>query len=349
MSMEGETSRRIAVRIGADPPPRLDRALSRDVPASAELSRTRLARLIAEGRVSRGGLALTDPAARVAAGDEIVIDVPAPAPARDRPEPIALRIVWEDADLAVIDKPAGLVVHPGPGAAAGTLVNALLHRFGDRLSSVGGQRRPGIVHRLDKNTSGLLVVALSDRAHHGLARQFAAHSVERSYLALCHGVPDPGDPRLRGLPGVSVEPGGILRIDTRLGRHPTDRQRQAVLAAGGRHAVTRLRVLRGFGRPAAAALVECRLETGRTHQIRVHLAHAGHGLIGDPVYGGRRRLAAAAVGPEAAAAAEAFPRQALHAATLGFVHPVTGETLRFRSDLPPDLERLVARLSGDAR
>ncbi len=346
--MTEEPSRQIAVRIGADPPPRLDRALSRDLPAAADLSRTRIARLIAEGRVSRGGSPLTDPSARVAAGEEILVSVPAPAPARDQAEAIALDVLWEDDDLAVIDKPAGLVVHPAPGAASGTLVNALLNRFGARLSGIGGARRPGIVHRIDKDTSGLLVVALSDRAHHGLARQFEAHAVERSYLALCHGVPDAGDPRLRGLPGVTVEPGGTIRIATRLGRHPTDRQRQAVLPAGGRPAVTRVRVLRSFGRPPAAALVECRLETGRTHQIRVHLAHAGHGLIGDPVYGGRRRLAASAVGAAAAEAAAAFPRQALHAATLGFVHPVTGARLHFHTDLPPDLAQLAARLEAGA-
>jgi 23S rRNA pseudouridine1911/1915/1917 synthase len=218
-----------------------------------------------------------------------------------------------------------------------------LHHFGGRLSGVGGEKRPGIVHRIDKDTSGLLVVAKSDRAHHGLAAQFEAHSVERHYLALVHGVPDAADPRLRGVPGVSFEPGGIVRIATRLARHKTDRQRQAVVETG-RHAVTRARVVESFGAPPSAALVECWLETGRTHQIRVHMSHAGHALIGDQTYGGRRRLAAKAVGEAAALAANGFPRQALHAATLGFEHPVTGERLEFASPLPADMAGLIAML-----
>jgi 23S rRNA pseudouridine1911/1915/1917 synthase len=208
---------------------------------------------------------------------------------------------------------------------------------------VGGEKRPGIVHRIDKDTSGLLVAAKSDRAHHSLAAQFAAHSVTRRYLALVHGVPDPADPRLRGISGVSFEPGGILRVATQLARHKTDRQRQAVLAQGGRHAVTRARAVEAFGIPPAASLLECWLETGRTHQIRVHMAHVGHALIGDQTYGGRRRLAAKALGT-AADAANTFPRQALHAATLGFVHPVTQDPLEFASSLPADMARLMAQL-----
>ncbi|CAN0603626.1 unnamed protein product, partial [Ectocarpus sp. 12 AP-2014] len=197
-------------------------------------------------------------------------------------EDIPLAIVYEDDDLIVVDKPTGMVVHPAPGSPSGTLVNALLHHFGGKLSGVGGEKRPGIVHRIDKDTSGLLVVAKSDAAHHGLAAQFADHSLERSYLAVCHGVPDIGDPRLAGVKGVGFEQGGIIRITTQLARHKTDRQRQAVLFQNGRHAVTRLRLAETFG--TSAALISCKLETGRTHQIRVHLAHIGHGLIGDPVY-----------------------------------------------------------------
>jgi 23S rRNA pseudouridine1911/1915/1917 synthase len=237
-----------------------------------------------------------------------------------------------------------MVVHPAPGSPDGTLVNALLHHFGGELSGIGGEKRPGIVHRIDKDTSGLLVVAKSDRAHHGLAAQFADHSIEREYLALCHGVPDPGDPRLNGVKGVSFEAGGVLKITSQLARHKTDRQRQAVLFQGGRHAVTRVRVLEGFG---PVALVSCRLETGRTHQIRVHMAHVGHALIGDPVYGGRRRVSGKALAPGLAAALNAFPRQALHAARLGFDHPVTGERLAFAADLPADMAALVAALRAD--
>ena len=334
----------IRVIIGADPPGRLDKALARDVPEAAELSRSRLARLIAEGRVSRGGAALTDAKVRVAAGEEIEIAVPEAEEATARAEAIALDVVYEDAELIVIDKPAGMVVHPAPGSRAGTLVNALLHHCGDTLSGIGGAKRPGIVHRIDKDTSGLIVAAKTDRAHHALARQFEKHSVERRYLALCHGAPSPADPRLHGLRGVSFEPGGVLRIATGLARHKTDRQRQAVTFHGGRHAVTRARVLESFGTPAAAALVECRLETGRTHQIRVHMAHAGHGLIGDATYGGRRRISAKAVGDAAAGIAASFPRQALHAASLGFAHPVSGAPLAFEAPLPEDMRNLIAAL-----
>ncbi len=209
-----------------------------------------------------------------------------------------------------------------------------------------GWGAPGIVHRIDKDTSGLLVVAKSDKAHHGLAAQFEAHSVERHYRAVVYGVPDKADPRLRGVKGVSFEPGGVMKITSQLARHRTDRQRQAVVWSGGRHAVTRARVVAPFGAPASAALLDCWLETGRTHQIRVHLAHAGFGLIGDPVYGGRRGLPAKAVGAAGAAAARGFARQALHAATLGFIHPVSGEALRFEAALPGDMRNLIAALGG---
>ncbi|SDO42171.1 23S rRNA pseudouridine1911/1915/1917 synthase [Lutimaribacter pacificus] len=334
------------MRIGAEPPPRLDKALARDVPEAAALSRTRLARLIAEGAVRVNGAVATDAKARVAEGDIVEITVEQATESHIGAEDIALDVVYEDDDLIVIDKPAGMVVHPAPGSPGGTLVNALLHHCGDTLSGVGGEKRPGIVHRIDKDTSGLLVVAKSDRAHHGLAEQFEKHTVERAYLALCYGVPDQADPRLKGVRGVSFEPGGVMKITTQLARHKTDRQRQAVLFQGGRHAVTRARVLESFGQPPAAALVECRLETGRTHQIRVHMAHAGHGLIGDPVYGGRRKLSEKALGPVAAGAARGFARQALHAAILGFVHPVTGETLRFEAAPPADFAALLAALRG---
>lgn len=329
--------------IGEDPPPRLDKALARDVPESAHLSRSRLARLIAEGAVSRGGAALTSAKARVRNGDAIEIAVPAEAETGMAAEDIPLAIVHEDADLVVVDKPAGLVVHPGAGTPGGTLVNALLHHFGGCLSGIGGEKRPGIVHRIDKDTSGLLVVAKTDRAHHALAAQFAAHTVDRRYIAFCHGVPDAGDARLMGLPGIAAEPGGVIRIATGLARHPGDRQRQAVTFHGGRHAVTRLRVERDWG---AVALLSCRLETGRTHQIRVHLRHAGHALIGDPVYGGQRAVSVRQMGADLAARLNGFRRQALHAATLGFLHPANGEKMSFCSALPADLQEMRTALDG---
>ena len=334
----------VRVVIGDNPPERLDKALARDVPEEAALSRSRLMRLIAEGAVSRGGEVLRDARSRVAAGEMFMIAVAAAVEGAARAEAIALSVVYEDDSLIVIDKPAGMVVHPAPGSATGTLVNALLHHCGASLSGIGGERRPGIVHRIDKDTSGLLVVAKSDLAHHALAAQFEAHSVRRRYLALVHGQPDAGDPRLRAVKGVSFEAGGILKITSRLDRHRHDRQRQAVYFDRGRHAVTRARVLEAYGTPVQLALMECWLETGRTHQIRVHLAHAGHGLVGDPVYGGRRRLSAAALPDGAGVAVAGFARQALHAASLGFEHPVSGESLNFEAPLPGDLAEVLAVL-----
>ena len=331
----------VTVEIGPDPAPRLDKALARDVPEEAHLSRSRLMRLIAEGAVRLNGSPVTDPRAKVAEGDVIAITVEEAADVETAPEPIALDIRHEDADLIVINKPAGMVVHPAPGSPGGTLVNALLHHFGGNLSGVGGEKRPGIVHRIDKDTSGLLVVAKSDAAHHGLADQFAAHSVDREYTALCHGLPDAGDPRLNGVKGVNFEPGGVLKITTQLARHKTDRQRQAVLFQGGRHAVTRVRVEEPLG---PVTRVTCRLETGRTHQIRVHMAHVGHALVGDPVYGGRRKVSDKLLGADLADRINTFPRQALHAARLGFVHPVTGEEMSFEADLPQDMDDLIAAL-----
>jgi len=337
----------VRIEIGADPPPRLDKALARDAPQEAALSRSRLAKLIAAGAVRRGAAVLDDPRARVASGDVITVAIADAVDSDMAPEAIPLDIRHEDDDLIVVDKPAGMVTHPAPGAGAGTLVNALLAHCGEALSGVGGQRRPGIVHRLDKDTSGLLVVAKTDRAHHGLAEQFAAHSVERAYRAVVHGAPDRGDPRLAGLPGVGFEAGGVIRIATQIGRHRTDRQRQAVLGHGGKAAVTRARVLARYGDPVAAALLECRLETGRTHQIRVHMAHVGHPLIGDATYGTRRR-AGGGLSAIARAAADAFPRQALHAATLGFHHPITQSWMAFDSPMPQDVVELVETLSDNA-
>ncbi|NIY71119.1 RluA family pseudouridine synthase [Marivivens donghaensis] len=332
--------------IAEDPPARLDKALSRDVPAEADLSRSRLAKLIEEGAVKVAGEVVTNPRFKVAGGEEIEITVEAAVETDIVAEDIPLSVVYEDDDLIVIDKPAGMVVHPAPGTPNGTVVNALMFHCGESLSGIGGEKRPGIVHRIDKDTTGLLVAAKNDKAHHGLAAQFEKHSVERRYLAVCYGAPDQNDPRIHGIRGTNFEAGNILKIQTFLGRHKTDRQRQAVSFEQGRHAVTRARIIESLGEPASAALIECWLETGRTHQIRVHMSHVGHSLIGDPVYGGKRKLNAKAVGEAGVEAAGRFDRQALHAATLGFDHPVTGEWMEFESELPDDMAELVSALGG---
>ncbi len=330
----------IRVTLEAAPDQRLDKALAAAVPEDSGLSRSRLQALIAEGAVARAdGAPLRAAKARIDTAMEVVVTLPPPTPSHAQPEEIALDIVYEDSHLIVLNKPVGLVVHPAPGQRDGTLVNALLHHCAGNLSGIGGQTRPGIVHRIDKDTSGLLVVAKDDVTHHGLAAQFKAHDIERHYLAVVRGAPDPAEPRLAGLAGISWEPGGILRLEGAIGRHPGDRKRMAVLTDEGRHAVTRARVLERFGRvpsgrayKPAAALVECWLETGRTHQIRVHMAFAGHALIGDSVYGRRAGIAAD------------FPRQALHATTLGFVHPVTRAFLRFEAPPPADFTDLLTQL-----
>ena len=310
------------------------------MPEGEALSRSRLARLIGEGAVRVDGAVVTDQKAKVTEAQEVEITLEEAVEIDAQPEPMDLTVLHEDADLVVVDKPAGLVVHPAPGTPSGTLVNGLLHHFGGALSGIGGAKRPGIVHRIDKDTSGLLVVAKSDRAHHGLAEQFAAHSVKRRYAALCHGVPGAADPRLAGLRGVSFE-GHRVKITTHLARHKTDRQRQAVLFDGGRHAVTRLAVEQDFG---AVALISAELETGRTHQIRVHCAHIGHALIGDQTYGGRRKVSARVLGDGLAADLNGFPRQALHAETLGFIHPVSGSALHFTAPVPEDMAGLLRKL-----
>lgn len=335
-------TRTLHVLIAADPPARIEKALARDVGPDAALSRTRITRLLADGAVRRGDTVL-NAKSKLDEGDEIAITVVEAQDTDLLAEDIPLDVVFEDDDLIVVNKPVGMVVHPAPGSPSGTLVNALMAHCGDTLSGVGGDRRPGIVHRIDKDTSGLLVVAKSDRSHHGLAEQFAAHTVARHYRALVHGVPDAASPRLVGLPGTSFEAGGVLCVTTQIGRHRHDRQKQAVLNSGGRRAVTRARVLQRFGTPAAASLLDCWLETGRTHQIRVHMAHLGHPLVGDQTYGARRKLAGKSftATPDAVSSADAFPRQALHAATLGFSHPVTQTWLEFSAPIPDDMQGLV--------
>lgn len=338
------SSARVTFQIGENPPARLDKALARDVPAEAALSRTRLARLMEQGAVLVDGVEVRDPKGKITEGAAVEITVPIADESHIGPEDIPLEVIFEDEDLIVINKPSGMVVHPAPGTPSGTLVNALLHHCGDTLSGVGGAKRPGIVHRIDKETSGLLVVAKSDRAHQGLAKQFEKHTVERYYRAVVYGVPDANDPRLRGVRGVNFESGNIMKITTQLARHKTDRQKQAVYFEGARHAVTRSRIVETFGTPEVAALVECWLETGRTHQIRVHLTHAGHSLIGDPTYGGKRKLSEKALSQQGIQAARNFERQALHAAVLGFDHPVSGEPMRFEAPMPDDMSALIKAL-----
>jgi 23S rRNA pseudouridine1911/1915/1917 synthase len=324
--------------IGENPPPRLDKALARNVPERA-ISRSRLSRMIADGAVEVNGVVVTEQKARVVEGDEIVIHVPEAVESHMLPEDIALDILHEDDNLIVVNKPAGMVVHPAPGSPSGTLVNALLAHCGDRLSGVGGLKRPGIVHRIDKDTTGLLVVAKSDAAHQGLAAQFVDHSIDRLYTAICFGVPSAADPRLMGLSGTSFEAGNQLKIITQLARHKTDRQRQAVVLQNGKHALTRVRVLQELS-GGSASVVECKLETGRTHQIRVHMSYAGHALLGDQTYSRRRKL-----GGEHTEQVAAFPRQALHGGLLGFKHPLTGHALRFTVPLPPDMQELITLLT----
>ena len=304
---------------------RVDKTLAERLP---ELSRARIQALIAEGRVSRDGAAVSDGSAKAAPGVYIV-DVPPPAPADPQPQDIPLAILFEDAHLIVLDKPPGIAMHPAPGSEDGTLVNALLHHCGDSLSGIGGVARPGIVHRIDKDTSGVVVVAKTDAAHQGLAALFEAHDIEREYVAFTRGAPRPDKGTIEGA----------------IARSTHDRKKMALVKTGGRHAITHYRVQRVFGpqEKPLAGRVACRLETGRTHQIRVHLASKGTPCLGDPTYGS---------GSPAQPVREAIEtaqlhRQALHAAVLGFRHPITGETVRCESELPSDmamLETLLARL-----
>ena len=312
---------------------RLDRVLAAHL---TEVSRSRLKALILGGRIAIGTAAIRDPAYHVTPGQTITIDLPEPVQAEPKGEAIALDIVYEDDDIIVIDKPAGLVVHPAAGHATGTLVNALIGHCGESLSGIGGVRRPGIVHRLDKDTSGLLVAAKNDRAHQSLSAQFADHgrtgAMERGYLAFAWGVPN----RPRG------------SIDAPLDRHPHAREKMAV-RGGGREAVTHYEVRETFngqdGKPVAS-LLALKLETGRTHQIRVHLAHIGHPLLGDSVYGPHFKTKASQLGSSSRQALTALNRQALHAYLLVLEHPRTGEILRWEAPLPEDLLSLRGALEA---
>ncbi|MEO0057647.1 MAG: hypothetical protein RIT17_1104 [Pseudomonadota bacterium] len=299
-------------------PARLDKALAE----ATGLSRARVQNLIDEGRVDVAGKTATAASMKVAEGAPFRIILAAAMPAEAAPEDIALVVAYEDAHLIVVDKPAGMVVHPAVGNITGTLVNALLHHCRGNLSGINGVARPGIVHRIDKDTSGLLVVAKSDAAHEGLAVQFAAHTVHRRYIAVCAGHPSPAE-------GT---------INARVGRSDADRKKMTVLpnnSSRGKTAITHYKVLE---RLHDAAVIECRLETGRTHQVRVHCASIGHPLLGDPAYGRTPKSLRECL------ERLGFARQALHAAELGFVHPVTGENIRFRSDLPADMAELIDQL-----
>ncbi|MGA3306085.1 MAG: RluA family pseudouridine synthase [Stellaceae bacterium] len=322
-AMAAET---LQARVGSDVAgERLDRFLA---VALAGFSRSRLKNLVESGQVSLGGATVTDPAMRVKPGQVFILAVPPPETASPEPQAMELDIRFEDEHLLVLNKPAGLVVHPAPGNPDRTLVNALLAHCGESLAGIGGVKRPGIVHRLDKDTSGLMVVAKNDAAHRALARDFAAHVVTRAYQAVVWGVPQPRSGEISG----------------RIGRNPRDRKKMAVVSARGKAAVTRYKVLKVFG--AKAALVECRLATGRTHQIRVHMTANGHPLIGDPTYGRQSQSRLAALPVTAQKAAAALGRQALHAYLLGFRHPANGEYLELRSNLPNDISNLIDSLDS---
>lgn len=325
----------------ADRGTRLDRFISDQ---SAKLSRTRAKALIKDGQLRevKDGVEQTqpDPRTPVVPGVEYVVSVPAPVSAIPVPEDLPLEVLFEDPHLILVNKPSGMAVHPAPGTWQGTLVNALLHHCKGELPGIGGVERPGIVHRIDKDTTGVLVVAKTEAAHKGLSNLFAAHDIDRTYLALVRGSPRPST--------------GAVTTD--IARSPRDRKKMAVVADGdGRHAVTHYKALETYGeiskieaRPAAA-LIECKLETGRTHQIRVHMAHIGCSLIGDPVYGGHRGIKANGRGDAfdlATGLARKLTRQALHAASLGFTHPVTGERVFVETPLPADLMELRAALRG---
>ncbi len=303
---------------------RLDKWLAETLPA---LSRSRLKGLIEDGRVTLDGSPMQEASRKLKGGERLSVEIPAAVPAQPQAEDIALCVVYEDNDLIVIDKPAGMVVHPAAGNSSKTLVNAPLHHCKDSLSGIGGVRRPGIVHRLDKDTSGLLVAAKTDAAHHCLATQFANHSLTRAYRAVCWGVPLPAQGEIEG----------------NIGRSPSNRKKMAIVAHGGKYALTRYRVLQAFGR--TAALVECRLATGRTHQIRVHMTSISHPLVGDPLYGGKSS-ALKELSAEQRRYMVEYGRQALHAYLLGFIHPITGETLRFESPMPNDFKELITMLEG---
>lgn len=301
---------------------RADKFLSACFP---EISRSQIQRLISDGNVVCDDVTIGDNAYKVKEGESFVLSIPEAVEAEPVPQDIPVDILYQDEDIVVVNKPAGLVVHPGAGVADGTLVNALLYKCHD-LSGIGGVRRPGIVHRIDKETSGILVAAKNDNAHKNLCAQFAEHSIERTYFAFVFGVPNPINGTVEG----------------NIGRSPYDRKKMAVIAKGGKPAVTHYQTVENY--KTFAAEVRCRLETGRTHQIRVHLTKIGHSLIGDKVYGTGKKITAKGIDDCIKEQVNNFPRQALHAQSLGFIHPRTGERLFFETPLPEDLDGLQAVL-----
>ncbi len=336
-------SRIVKVEIGQDPPSRLDRALVEYLPAGEQISRTRMTSLIRSGAVDCEGIVASSPSQSAATGQVWRIEVPDPVDSGLAAEEINLDIVHEDSDVLVINKAAGMVVHPARGNWQGTLVNALLHHCGNSLLGVGDVRRPGIVHRLDKDTSGLLVIAKTDRACGSLAKQFEERTISRTYLAAVRGVPDIRS-SFSGYDRVTMEENRVLRIEGNIDRDQSNRLKMKVTATGGRHAVTRVNTIRSLA-GGHASLIECKLETGRTHQIRVHLEKLGHPLIGDPLYGSGAKLLPHAAGEAARCAAANFGRQALHAVTLEFEHPRSGERVGFKSELPTDFRALLDALT----
>lgn len=301
---------------------RIDKFLSACFP---DISRSQIQRMIAWGNVVCDDVTVGDNSYKIKEGESFVLTLPEAVDAEPQPQDIPLDVVYEDKDIIVVNKPYGMVVHPAPGATDGTLVNALLYHCHD-LSGIGGVKRPGIVHRIDKDTSGLLVAAKNDNSHKLLCEQFAEHSIERTYSAFVFGVPNPLDGTIEG----------------NIGRSPYDRKKMAIVAKGGKHAVTHYQTIEKFKNEAA--LIKCRLETGRTHQIRVHMTSAGHSLIGDKVYGKSRKMAVKNAPEKAEIFINMFPRQALHAQSLGFVHPGTGERMFFEAPLPVDLQELLQAL-----
>ena len=341
----GDLPEILLVEIELDEPQRIDRALARLVPGELAMSRTRIAKLIRRGAVSLQGETVTSTSLLVQSGHTCRIEL-APAEACSLvAEHIPLEIVFEDRHVLVVNKPAGLVVHPGAGHPAGTLVNGLMHYLKGDLPTVGGSKRPGIVHRLDMNTSGLIAVAKTDQAMHSLTAQLASRRMTRVYTAIVRGVPNQFSSRLMSVQGVSFEADGSLRVTTRIGRHVTRRTRQAVSRTGGKPAITRLKVVQMLAH-GNCSVVRCQLETGRTHQIRVHATHIGHPIVGDEVYGAGARILPGKVPEAMRALVERFPRQALHARKLAFEHPRTCHKISLEAALPGDMQLLVDTLSA---
>jgi len=337
--MNSYPSQILEITLFSDTAKRLDKALSDAVPEKYSLSRSRLKKLIETGSVisSDNGLVATLKT-KVIPNSNWEITLEAPEITNISAQDLKIEIVFEDEHLIVINKAAGMVVHPAPGSPSGTLVNALMFHCGSSLSGVGGRKRPGIVHRIDKDTSGLLVVAKTDTAHSGLASQFENHTISRNYKAFCYGTINHLDTRLNSYPQIKFEKSEILMISGNISRHRFDRKRMAVFDDIGRRAVTRCKSEVIYG--DFATRLDCWLETGRTHQIRVHLAHIGHGLIGDPVYGSRRKFKVKSLEEKEIKFLDDFRRQALHASSLAFVHPATNEPVSFSSDVPDDLREL---------